>query len=857
MNMLRICVSFFLAVVAMLSTNSALAIDKSSMSVDDMMKLEEFGAAVGDPSGRWFVFERLRPYEESDDFSFRTYAMRKTGHQIWRYDITSGDVPELLPGLDPMPHNYLQGFSPSGRFLAIMQYRFGALSLGAYDMELEKVVWFSQMPAFSRSGDHNPIWISDDELMFAALPDGELPELTSVRAHTGRTLAKAWEDAWRGDAVTASEVRSFAEDRSAEQQPGYLVRANARTGESRVVAQGLYADLRLSPTRRHVAALAVSQPRPIDSAKLVEDDLHRYHLTIFDLDTEQPRLLASDIEFFPYTITWALDGRRLALYGWLANQTPRSGRFYVIDLDTDAVVRYDHTGVDLASERERGWLQRPERVAFLGDALAVFGRPIPEREDQAPRFSYKDFRPVDLPRSDWYAIFSDGSISNLTEGLPDVSSVLVHAGKDHMTVIAADGVYRLYADGQRRRLTPPEVESFQFLPRGTFATHGTVIRPEFTDDALFSIGRGDEAKVVMVDLRDGHEGETIIVGVPKAGATPLGGALVARAVLFRAKEGPASRLLVSKSSDDDTPRELARINAHLADLNLGSWQVVSYEVDAPEGEKGSQTIESCVLLPPGYNKTRPPPLVVDVYPNSRPTCKDDGERVDYPNFNSPYLWAGRGYAYARLSTPRALIRTKDGPIAGMPALVEAGINALVAERFADPKRVVVSGFSQGGVSALYVAANSSHVSAAIAINSWADLFSHYFGAYGVYSYVYGKYFGDFWRYDSTEGTDFGIGRTPFEDPEIYIRNSPVFLAPQISVPVLLVHSDMDDFSMSQFDEMYAALVRAGKDARYVRYWGEGHGPSSPANIRDLWERMDDFLIENEVAPQSPQSHNMN
>jgi len=98
------------------------------------------------------------------------------------------------------------------------------------------------------------------------------------------------------------------------------------------------------------------------------------------------------------------------------------------------------------------------------------------------------------------------------------------------------------------------------------------------------------------------------------------------------------------------------------------------------------------------------------------------------------------------------------------------------------------------------------------------------------------------------GSDFGIGRTPFDDPIVYLNNSPVFLARQIEAPVMLVHSDMDASSMSQFDEMYGALLRAGKDARYVRYWGEGHGPQSPANIHDLWTRFDAFLAETGVAP---------
>ena len=48
----------------------------------------------------------------------------------------------------------------------------------------------------------------------------------------------------------------------------------------------------------------------------------------------------------------------------------------MLDLASGELRRYDHTGLDLASERERGWLQRPERAMFLGGELAVFARPV-------------------------------------------------------------------------------------------------------------------------------------------------------------------------------------------------------------------------------------------------------------------------------------------------------------------------------------------------------------------------------------------------------------------------------------------------------------------------------------------------
>lgn len=140
------------------------------------------------------------------------------------------------------------------------------------------------------------------------------------------------------------------------------------------------------------------------------------------------------------------------------------------------------------------------------------------------------------------------------------------------------------------------------------------------------------------------------------------------------------------------------------------------------------------------------------------------------------------------------------------------------------------------------------------MNSWADYLSHYFGGRGINRYFHLDQNGgdNRWRYDCLGSTAddmcrFGFGVTALASPELYVRNSPIAHAKDMNAPVLLIHSDLDYFDMSQFDEMFGALYRAGKEARYVRYFGEGHGPSSPANIRDMWQRIDAFLAEHKIA----------
>jgi dipeptidyl aminopeptidase/acylaminoacyl peptidase len=840
--MKRLCRRVIAAAVLLLVQGLVLArAQQQGVTLDDVLKIADFGSAAIDPEGHWLVFEQQRPYDENSDYSFRTYAMGKSGHQLWKHDLAGGSAPQRLTALDSESHSYLDRFSPTGEFLAVMQYAKGDLSLGAYDMAGDRFVRFPQTPAFSRSGSHNPVWISDDEIAFAALPDGDLPDETSVRVEAARLLSSAWEAAWRGDTVTAIEVRSpgNVEDDTAG---GSLVVADARTGATRVLADGLYADLRRSPDGAYLAALKV-EAVAMDAIMPTEGGGLRHRLVVFDLRTGDMRALGNSLDIFPYTLAWAPGSDRLAAFGWRDQANARQGQFHVVDVPSGEVSAYPHVGLDLASERERGWLQRPERTAFLGDHLAVFARPLPAGSDPAGTFSRKDTRPEGAGRADWYAVSERGTIRNLTGDLASTSPILLDGRGNALTVLAGDGVYRIDADGYRKKLGPNVPGRFSVEPAGTFATRAGVIRPEFQDEALVRVDGPGGTQALLLDLRPGQEAAGQAFRLSGPSAAPVSGSL-ARGIVIERSESSG---VVELDSIDaaGSARQIAVLNAHLTGIETGEWREITYSIAGGEGT--TIEVRSCVLLPPDFDPERPPPLIVDVYPNARSTCPGPDRRMAFPDPASPYVWAGKGYAYVRPSTPRALIRQTDGPIAGLDEAIFAGVNAVAEAGLADRDKVVLHGFSQGAVSALYAGAHEGGYRAIIARNGWADMFSHYFGSLGVYSYVSAR-FGEFGRYDPAIGSDFNIGSTPFEDPGAYYRSSPVFLAPGIDAPVMLVHSDLDGFSMYQFDEMYSALLRSGKQVRYVRYLGEGHGPSSPANIRDLWNRMEVFLEESGAAP---------
>ncbi len=86
-----------------------------------------------------------------------------------------------------------------------------------------------------------------------------------------------------------------------------------------------------------------------------------------------------------------------------------------------------------------------------------------------------------------------------------------------------------------------------------------------------------------------------------------------------------------------------------------------------------------------------------------------------------------------------------------------------------------------------------------------------------------------------------MGNPPWKDSERYLRNSPLTYADRIKTPLMLVQGDMDIIGLTQGQEMFTALYRQNKRARFVRYWGESHVLNSPANIKDFWTRAFDWF----------------
>lgn len=527
----------------------------------------------------------------------------------------------------------------------------------------------------------------------------------------------------------------------------------------------------------------------------------------------------------------------MAFFAWTLRKPLSSGTYHVFDTKTGVLASWPHRGLDLVAQCERTpLLCKPERAVWLGNRLAIVARAVTDAS-AAPQFNIHWYTrpedPLKPPHPDWYLLDSKGTSRLLTRGFGKVSPMAVGATGERLFILADDDLWQLTPDGARKNLSAHlDGELSLAIDRGGFD-----VDPLYTGRAALVIRSGDTPSFVLVDLRARDPFK--LLNAPSPYARVMSAIASAGAVFFREDSDAGSRLMIRAASGAETTVD--RLNTHLAEVEVPQWQVLNYTSSAD-----GRAMSGCMLLPTDYRKDRRYPVIVEVYPSmvgtrctnprARSQTSVSGDALIDITFKNQLL-AAQGYVFFYASSPSDLQKTQSGPIANMQGPVLDGVDALISQGYADPDRIGLYGRSQGGASSLWLATQTDRFKAVVSIVGWADYFSHYFQSSVVRAFYHADHqiLEQSGRYESEDG-DFSLGKqaTPWSDPEAYIRNSPIAHADKITAPILLVHSDMDAFALSQTEEMFTALYRLGKEARFLTYWGEGHIFASPANLRHVW-----------------------
>jgi acylaminoacyl-peptidase len=139
--------------------------------------------------------------------------------------------------------------------------------------------------------------------------------------------------------------------------------------------------------------------------------------------------------------------------------------------------------------------------------------------------------------------------------------------------------------------------------------------------------------------------------------------------------------------------------------------------------------------------------------------------------------------------------------------VLAGLDSLVADGLADPRRLGVTGGSYGGYLTNWIVAHDHRFAAALTQRSVADM---------AVLFTTGDLTG-------TEWPETEFGGYPHEDPAYFTSISPITYAPNIRTPLLIQHSDRDlRTTVAHAEALFAVLRRLRRPVRLMRVPEESH-----------------------------------
>lgn len=278
----------------------------------------------------------------------------------------------------------------------------------------------------------------------------------------------------------------------------------------------------------------------------------------------------------------------------------------------------------------------------------------------------------------------------------------------------------------------------------------------------------------------------------------------------------------------DSSRTLLSLNRQIAHVANSRRMLITYAARDGSAQRG------VVLLPPGYRPQVRYPVIAWVYPGMLYVDTLDGQWLrdkDDPFPLNPNILAGHGYAVLFPSMPLAPNGVAGEPYAHMLDGVDAALDTLIARGIADSTRLGILGQSYGGYAVNCIVSQSHRFRAAVSLAGDVDLTSDALQFLSSSRYTSFPTFFLPWA-ETGQGR---MGSPPWRDPARYVRNSPIMYADSVHTPILLVDGDND--YVEQVEEWFSALHRAGKRARFARYWGGEHVLYSPANIRSLWAEI--------------------
>lgn len=312
-----------------------------------------------------------------------------------------------------------------------------------------------------------------------------------------------------------------------------------------------------------------------------------------------------------------------------------------------------------------------------------------------------------------------------------------------------------------------------------------------------------------------------------SGLSLMGGSLaqdqtLAAAVAARANE--YAEVYVLRAGPQPMIRKLTTFADQYAKHNPADREVVRWK------SSDGAAIEGILTKPAGFDPAKKYPLLVVIhggptgidtpvrradsyYPIERLVAK--GAVVLQPNYRGS---AGYGEKFRSLNVRNLGV--------GDAWDVLSGVDALIARGFVDPARMASMGWSQGGYISAFLTTNTDRFKAISVGAGISDWMTYYVNT------------------DITPFTRQYLHATPWDDPAIYAKTSPITNIKQARTPTLIQHGENDKrVPIPNAYQLYQGLKDMGVEARLVVYKGFGHGITKPKQLRHVQEDNERWLLK--------------
>ncbi|MEO6805542.1 MAG: S9 family peptidase [Edaphobacter sp.] len=476
--------------------------------------------------------------------------------------------------------------------------------------------------------------------------------------------------------------------------------------------------------------------------------------------------------------------------------TDKRNHLYLFDIATKKVTRLigDDKTEDKFEERQAEWSPNGKWIAFVSDQE----EPDPDRSNNTDVFVVAAKGNSTAKKLTSFTGADDGPLA----WSPDSSTIAYRQGVSPR--------YSIY-DMQRLALVPAAGGTPEIVTATAEMLTGA---PEFTENGkslLTTIGEDRVEYVAEVPLKGGSV-TRLTVGKGSAGAMSSAAGHVA-VVWTTDLTAPEIYAL-----DGKTLRKLTSHN----DALIAQLDVMPAEDLSAKTSDGND-VHSLLTMPVGYVAGSKAPMLMWIHggPTAQDTHRFESDRQ---------LMASHGFAVLQVNYRGSTGRGHDYSYAinadwGDKEVKDllGAVDGAIATGKIDPDRMVVGGWSYGGILTDYTIASTTRFKAASSGAGTGNLL----GMYGVDQYIL--------QYDNEL-------QPPWKNVEPYLKLSYPFLhADRIKTPTMFMGGDKDfNVTLVGGEQMYQALKSVGTTAELVVYPGQFHGFSRPSFIRDRYQRWFDW-----------------